>query len=158
VPSKPNIFEIFSCCQSLFVFRCHVKAHDWATWWPFIGPRHHLCMVMPCHPYHIRFPHHLLGGCMKYHMAIRIATWHFSIGPWTDRKIPTMSDTWKPLVLPHHHVDVIMTHVILFMFHIPYMDANVIHTYAKVSSTDADSTMLIWLGWPKLWPWISLDL
>jgi hypothetical protein len=79
---------------------------------------------------------------MDFHVVVRTATWHFSIGPRTDQKMPKMSDTWQPLVFIH----IIMTHVSLYMCHVPYMDADVICTDVDVSSTDADSSLLTGLG------------
>jgi hypothetical protein len=79
-------------------------------------------------------------------MVVPIATWHFSIGPWTDQKIPKMSDTWKPLVLPRQHDDVIMTHVTLFMFHLLCMDTDVICTDVDINNTNVDSSLLTGLG------------
>jgi hypothetical protein len=35
-------------------------------------------------------------------------TWHFFIGPHGCLKMPKMSDTWQPLMLPHHPADINM--------------------------------------------------
>jgi hypothetical protein len=91
---------------------CHVAAHDWATWQPTIGP----CQppvqspATSCHlSCHIILPHHPATSPYICHVVVRTATWHFFIGPRIDPKNPKMSDTWQPLVLPHHHVVMLMS-------------------------------------------------
>jgi hypothetical protein len=90
-----------------------------ATWQPMTEPRggHSLAHVKllarsRCHitsclvnlSCMVQMPRHLPCGCKD-------ATWHFSIGSCVDLKMSNLSDTWQPLVLPHHHIDVIMTRV-----------------------------------------------
>jgi hypothetical protein len=72
--------------------------------------------------------------------------WHVFIGPHVNLKSPKMSDMWQPLVLPHHHADIIMTCVSLCACHVCCMDDDVICTDADVSSTDVDSSLLTGLG------------
>jgi hypothetical protein len=83
---------------------------------------------------------------MVCHMVVQSAMWFFTIGPRIDQKIPKMSDTWQPLVLPCHHDNIIMTHVTLFVCHVPCTDVDFIHTNADVNSTYADSSLLTGLG------------
>jgi hypothetical protein len=126
---------------------CHVEAHDWATWRPFIGPRHH-SLHSHCHIILLRqlatspdrWLYSLPCGCMVCH----VAPFHWStIFP----KSPKMSDTWQPLVLPRHHVDIMhMTHVTLYVCHVYCMNDDVIRTGADISSTDVDSSLLTGLG------------
>jgi hypothetical protein len=40
------------------------------------------------------------------HVSVWTATWCNFICPQNDPEMPNMSDMWKPLVLPCHHVDV----------------------------------------------------
>jgi hypothetical protein len=47
-------------------------------------------------------------SCTTWKVVVWISMWHFSIGPHTDQKIPKMGDTWHPLVLAHHHANVMM--------------------------------------------------
>jgi hypothetical protein len=79
-------------------------------------------------------------------VVVRISTWCFFIVTQIDHKRPKMSDMWKPLVLPHHHVDVIMKNVSLYMCHILCTDADIICIDAHVSSTDVDASLLTGLG------------
>jgi hypothetical protein len=79
-------------------------------------------------------------------MVVQTATWCFFIGPRIDSKMPKTSDMWQPLVMPHHHDDIDMTHVTFFLFHIHCMDVDIIFTDVDVSSTDVDSSLLIGLG------------
>jgi hypothetical protein len=122
------------------------QAHDWATWWPFIGPCHHT--AQSCH---------VIPVASSFHVTCRVVVWiamwlyglprgTFPLVHRLTRKRPKMSDTWQPLVLPHHHVDVIMTHVSLCVCHVPCTDADVICTDVDVSSTDVDSSLLTGLG------------
>jgi hypothetical protein len=84
-----------------------------ATWQPMTGPRGDLSLghittftsTWPRDLFFIISPRHLLGGFTECHVVIRTATWHFSIGRWTDQKSPKMSDMWQPLVLPRHHAN-----------------------------------------------------
>jgi hypothetical protein len=57
-----------------------------------------------------------------------------------------MSDMWQPLMLPRHHADVSMTHVVLCDFHIFCTYDEFIRTDVDVSNTDVDSSMLTRLG------------
>jgi hypothetical protein len=124
------------------------------TWQPMTGPRGGLslahittsCTVTATSSCSISLPHHLTGGCMVCHVVVRTATWHLFIGPRIFPKSPKMSDTWQPLVLPHHHVDISMTHVTLCVCHIYCTDDDIIHTGVDVSSTDVDSSLLTGLG------------
>jgi hypothetical protein len=79
-------------------------------------------------------------------VVVQSDMWHFSISPLTGRKIQKISDMWQPMVLPCHRVHVIMTHVSLYVFHVPCTDVDVIHTDADVNSMDADSSLLTGLG------------
>jgi hypothetical protein len=146
--SQPCLFLNFLVVGHPCAFsRCHVAAHDWATWWPFIGPCHH--SAQSCHVTSATssLPH------VTCQVVVRSATWLYGLPCGTfplvhglTEKSPKMSDTWQPLVLPHHHVDVIMTHVTLCVCHVPCMDADVICTDADVNSTDVDSSLLTGLG------------
>jgi hypothetical protein len=83
-------------CPCAFV-AYHVATPDWATWKPLIRPYHPL----PCHIHiitHVTVPHHHTD-----------ATWHNPIGPQIGLKMPKLGDTWQPMVLPHHHADIMMT-------------------------------------------------
>jgi hypothetical protein len=83
---------------------------------------------------------------MACHMVVWTTTWHFLIGPHVDLKMSKMSDMWQPLVLPHHHVDVIMTCVSLYVCHVLCTDVDVIRTDVDISSMDVDSSLLTGLG------------
>jgi hypothetical protein len=78
--------------------------------------------------------------------------WCFFIGPWIYPKKKKTSDTWQPLVLPHHHVNVSMTRVphTCTDAEVIRTDANVIRTDADVNSTDADSSLADWARLTKL--------
>jgi hypothetical protein len=132
-----------------------------ATWQPMTGPRgsqslshvtslhSHPATSLSSHvilPRVVWMPHHPATQYMNSTCPVRAATWKIFIGPQVVPKIPKMSDTWQPLVPPHHHVDVNMTHVTLFAFHICCKNDDVIHTDVDVSSMDADSSLLTRLG------------
>jgi hypothetical protein len=108
---QPLLKFEFSVSGPHWEFACyHVEARDWAMWRPFIGPHNPFTWSS----FHITFlPCHLATYCMDCHVVVRTATWHFLIGPYFILKMSKMSDTWQPLVLPHQHVDVIMTCVTL---------------------------------------------
>jgi hypothetical protein len=128
-----------------------------ATWQPMTGPRgsQSLAHVTSLHnhpatspsshislPCVVWMPHHPATQYMNSTCPVRTATWQLFIGPQVVPKSPKMSDTWQPLVLPHHHVDINMTCVALFSFHICCKNYDVIHTNADASSMDADSSLL----------------
>jgi hypothetical protein len=70
--------------------------------------------------------------------------WHNPIGPWIGPKVPKLGDMWQPLVLPHHHADYNMTHVISFSYYVCCMDVDVIHMDTDISSTDVESSCVDW--------------
>jgi hypothetical protein len=40
--ANPAFFLKYSVAGRICAFSCcHVASHEWATWWPFIGPCHH---------------------------------------------------------------------------------------------------------------------
>jgi len=67
------------------------------------------------------------------------AMWQLFIHPHVGPKSPKMSDTLQPLMLAHHHANIIMTHVALYTFHVLCTDDDVIHT-------DVNSSLLTGLG------------
>jgi hypothetical protein len=76
---------------SNFEFGC------WASLGIFLLPHggHSLAHVTLLHGHATSpLPRHLSGGFTVYHMVVQTTTWHFPIGPRTDRKIPKSSDMW----------------------------------------------------------------
>jgi hypothetical protein len=146
-PTKSFFFLKFSITGCHWAFsHCHVAAHDWATWQPTIGPHqplynhpatsaYGLPTQLPTQPA-TSAPRH----CTDCHVVVWTATWHNFTGPRNDPEMPNMSDTWQPLVLPHHHADINMTHVTSCTCHICCTDADIICTDVDVSSTDVDSS------------------
>jgi hypothetical protein len=105
---------------------CHVSATDWATWNPPIWPCHPLLcqptMSVPCHRTDATsLPH-------TCHIIVRISMWKNLISPRIGPEVPNLGDTWQPLVLQHHHVDVNMTHFTSYSYHMCCMDVDVICT------------------------------
>jgi hypothetical protein len=101
----------------------------------------------PHHPCFVIFPHHLTCGCMVYHVDVWTATWHFPIGPWIDRKSPKLSDTWQPLMIPHHHVTSCWhQHDTCRPLRVPRTLYLMSRIDVDVSSTDVDLSPLIGLG------------
>jgi hypothetical protein len=119
---------------------CHVAPSDLATWCPAIGPCcpvtfHVGMMSFPCWLSRM-LPHGTSRGshasvqtaqspttCLyrchvivqtsmsACHSTVQTSMWHDPIGPWISPKMPKLGDMWQPLVLPHHHSDISMTHV-----------------------------------------------
>jgi hypothetical protein len=140
---------------------CHVQAHYWATWRPFIRPRHH-SLHSYCHVILLRqlsmspdmwlysFPR----GCTDY----QVAPFHWSM------EFPKKSkNEWhvaaSSVAMPPcwHHADIRMTHVTLCVWHVHCTNVDVIHTDANVGSTYVDSSLLTGLGWSKIRTQISFD-
>jgi hypothetical protein len=108
---------------------------------------HLLCQHMIFHLiFHISLPCH----STVCHVVAWTSTWHFFIGPWIDQKNPKMSDMWQPLVIPHHHDDVIMTCFTSYVCHVHCTDVDVIHTDVDVNNTDVDSYPVDWARLTKL--------
>jgi hypothetical protein len=109
---------------------CHMAANHWST------PT--TCTVT----YHVIMPHQSTMSHTVCHVVVWTTMWNLLLGPWIKPKMSKMSDTWKPLVLPHHHVDIIMTHFTLYMFHVDCTSVEFICTDVDISSTDVDSSLL----------------
>jgi hypothetical protein len=145
-PTNPFFIFGFPLAGPHWAFsHCHVEATHWPTssTCTAILPRH-LPATQACH---VLYGFHVYATSYTvYHVDVHTTMWHFLIGPHVDLKMSKMSDTWQYLVLPHHHVDVIMTCVTLCVCHIHCTDVDIIRTDADVSSTDVDSALLTGLG------------
>jgi hypothetical protein len=129
---------------SNFCSRTVIEHFPPATWQPLIGPCGGLSLG---HVVLFHASHHAMSSCHVSVQTVWTATWHDPIGPRIDPKMPKLGDTWQPLVLPHHHVDIMMTstcHVSpSFSFHVCCMDVD-------VNSTDVDSSPADWARLTKL--------
>jgi hypothetical protein len=76
-----------------------------ATWKPMTGPHGRQPLGHANH-FHSHLPHH--PTMSSFHVTVRFATWIFFIGPQINLKMTEMSDTWQPLVLPHHHDEIML--------------------------------------------------
>jgi hypothetical protein len=117
--------QIWRTRQILFFFlnfwiRVVIGHFPTATWQPMTGP--HGPPIRPRHPLHrqpaMSVPHHRTDAtslpthhattspCHVTVQTVQTATWKNPTGPRIGPEVPNMGDTWQPLVLPHHHVDV----------------------------------------------------
>jgi len=125
--ANPQNYIFFQFCSQTVIVHFPLS-----MWQPLIGTCGDLSLghiisyqvIMSCH--------HSTSSCHISVRTIQTATWHDPIGPWIGLKMPKLGDMWKPLVLPHHHDDVI-------------------HTNYDSSPTD-------WAMLTKLWPWINFNL
>jgi hypothetical protein len=102
-------------------FRAPIRHFLIATWKPMTGP----CGIQSLsHSIHLHI--HPATFRTVCHVVVQTTTWHFLIGPHVDLKMSKTSDTWQPLVMPHHHDDVSMTYDTLYMCHVYCTDADII--------------------------------
>jgi hypothetical protein len=115
------------------------------TWQSMTGPRGDLSLA------------HVTSAMLACHVTCRVAVcsamWLYGLPRGTfplvhgfDRQSPKMSDMWQPLVLPHHHADINMKHITLFVCHVHCTNDDIICTDADINNTNADSSLLIGLG------------
>jgi hypothetical protein len=138
-------FENFVTGPHWAFAHCHVASNHWPMSFTCAVTLPHRLSAMSA--YHVWYRCHMSATSRTTcHVVVQTTMWHFLISPHADRKMSKMGDTWQPLVLPHHHADVNMTSVILFMCHVQCTNVDVIRTDANVSSTDADSSLMTGLG------------
>jgi len=117
----------------------HVAAHDWATWQPIISPRHLISHSV----FHVTyFPCVIQMPCQPFHWSTSRPK-KSKNEQLVEASCATTSSWW-------HHPDVNKTCVTLYAFHVCCIDDDIIFTDVDVSSTNADSSLLTRLGWPKI--------
>jgi hypothetical protein len=98
---------LFSLSHYWPIGECHVALSDWSMCHAFIGPPVSSPVYLPPH---IQSPSTCTSmSCMDATSSCMDDMWHFFIGPHGPPKMPKMSDTWQPVMLPCHHADISMT-------------------------------------------------
>jgi hypothetical protein len=92
--SQCHVAASYSTTSSTAPSSCHVSATS-----------SYGCHITSNSPRHVTMP----SRCHVTVQTVHTTTWKNPTGPWIGPEVPNTGDTWQPLVLPRHHVDVIMT-------------------------------------------------